>query len=322
MISDPADLAGLEVHVRQSSSFFETLLGISGDLQAEGLESIRLNSADELLESEDLLEMVNAGLIPATVVDKHMADFWAQVFPGIRIHSELPLREGGGVAWAIRKGSPELKTALDRFAGEHRQGTLLGNITLRRYLADVDYVANPTVGEAQARFDEALPVFQRFANEYQLDPLMLLALAYQESGLDQSVESHVGAQGIMQLMPTTAADPNVGIPDISTMENNVHAGTKYLRFLLDRYFADEPLDELNEHFFAFAAYNAGPARVARLRAEAEELGLDPNLWFRNVEQVAARRIGRETVQYVSNIYKFYLAYSHLGTGPVQPGPHG
>ena len=306
-----AELEDMKIHVRPSSSFYQTLLQLNRDLRRDGLDPIRIQEADEFLESEDLVELVNAGMIPATVVDQHIADFWTQVFPDIRVHAGVPLKEGGAVAWAIRKDSPQLKSALDEFAAEHRQGTLLGNITLRRYLADVDYVANPTEGEAQRRYAAALPVFREYAGEYGFDPLMLLAMAYQESGLDQSMISHVGAVGIMQLMPTTAADPNVGIPDISSMENNVHAGAKYLRFLLDRYFSDEALDELNEHFFAFVAYNAGPARVARLRAEASELGFDPNVWFRNVEHVAARRIGRETVQYVSNIYKYYLTYKRI-----------
>jgi len=202
-----------------------------------------------------------------------------------------------------------LKAFLSDFAQEHRQGTLLGNIVLQRYLSSADYIVNPAAH--RVRFDEVYPIFEEFAPQYDFDPLMLVAQAYQESGLDQSSVSRAGAVGIMQLLPSTAADPNVGIPDISRVEDNVHAGTKYLRFLLDRYFADEPLEPLDEHLFGFASYNAGAARVARLRAEAAEQGLDPDVWFRNVELIAARRIGRETVQYVSNIYKYYLAYSRI-----------
>ncbi len=146
---------------------------------------------------------------------------------------------------------------------------------------------------------------------------MLAALAYQESGLDQSVRSNAGAVGIMQVLPSTAADPNVGIPDITTMENNIHAGTKYLRFLRDRYFSDPAVDDFNQTLFSFASYNAGPARVRQLREEASRTGLDPNVWFGNVEHVAAKRVGRETVQYVSNIAKYYVAYKlskrHLET---------
>jgi membrane-bound lytic murein transglycosylase MltF len=115
----------------------------------------------------------------------------------------------------------------------------------------------------------------------------------------------------MQLLPSTATDPNVGIPDIHEVESNIHAGTKYLRFIRDRYFSDPEMDDANQAFFSFAAYNAGPARVAQLRAKAEEAGLDPNQWFGNVEVIAAQVIGRETVQYVSNIAKYYLAYSAI-----------
>jgi membrane-bound lytic murein transglycosylase MltF len=81
--------------------------------------------------------------------------------------------------------------------------------------------------------------------------------------------------------------------------------------MTDRYFKDTPMDALNRGLFAFASYNAGPAKVARLRKEAAAAGLNPNVWFNHVEVIAARRIGRETVQYVSNIYKYYVAYSLL-----------
>jgi membrane-bound lytic murein transglycosylase MltF len=95
------------------------------------------------------------------------------------------------------------------------------------------------------------------------------------------------------------------------MEHNIHAGIKYLRFLHDRYFKNEPMDALNKMLFAFASYNAGPGKVIRLRREARESGLDPDIWFRNVEIIAARRFGRETVQYVGNIYKYYIAYRSI-----------
>jgi len=134
------------------------------------------------------------------------------------------------------------------------------------------------------------------------------ALGYQESRLDQNVRSHVGAIGVMQVLPSTASDPNIGISDIDKLENNIHAGVKYLHFLRNRYFNDDSMSRLNQWLFTFASYNAGPAKVRRLRDEAKKAGLDPNVWFRNVEVIAAKRIGRETVQYVGNIYKYYIAY--------------
>jgi soluble lytic murein transglycosylase-like protein len=226
-------------------------------------------------------------------------------------HPGIAVAEGGEIAWAFRKGSPLLANLLADFAREHREGTLLGNIALRRYLGSEDRVVNPLDRSGGERLQAMLPVFERYADRYDLDPLLLISQAYQESRLDPDAVSPVGAVGIMQLMPSTAADPNVGIPDITSLENNVHAGAKYLRFLLDRYFSDGELDPVNEHLFAFAAYNAGATRVSHLRAEAADVGLDPDRWFQNVEVVAARRIGRETVQYVSNIYKYYLTYSRI-----------
>jgi membrane-bound lytic murein transglycosylase MltF len=153
--------------------------------------------------------------------------------------------------------------------------------------------------------------FKRYAGQYDLDWLMVAAQAYQESRLDQSLRSHVGAVGVMQILPTTAADPKVNIRDIEKLDQNIHAGVKYLRFLVDEYFKDEQMDRVNKLLFAFASYNAGPAKVARLRNQAAAMGLDPNKWFHNVEIVAAKEIGRETVQYVSNIYKYYIAYRQL-----------
>ena len=151
-------------------------------------------------------------------------------------------------------------------------------------------------------------ICERQECQYDFDWLLVAAQSYQESGINQSVKSQVGAIGVMQILPTTAADPSVGIPDISTVENNVHAGVKYMRFMMNQYFKDAKMDRLNKGLFALASYNAGPAKVASMRKEAQEMGLDPNLWFNNVEVVASKRIGRETVQYVSNIYKYYISY--------------
>jgi membrane-bound lytic murein transglycosylase MltF len=150
--------------------------------------------------------------------------------------------------------------------------------------------------------------FKHYAEQYDFDYLIMAAQAYQESGLDQSKKSHAGAIGVMQLLPSTAADRNVNISEIQKLENNIHAGTKYMRFIINRYFKDEPMDDVNKMLFAFAAYNAGPAKVIKLRKKTAAMGLNPNLWFHNVEVAAAKVIGRETVQYVSNIYKYYLAY--------------
>ena len=140
---------------------------------------------------------------------------------------------------------------------------------------------------------------------------MLAAQGYQESRLDNSVRSKAGAVGIMQVLPTTAGDPNVDIADVKVLENNIHAAAKYMRFVMDTYFPGARMDPFNRTMFAFASYNAGPARIAGLRRQAAGRGMDPDQWFGQVEQVAAERIGRETVQYVGNILKYYVVYRRV-----------
>jgi membrane-bound lytic murein transglycosylase MltF len=302
------DLAGKEIHVRASSSYYESLRRLNESFKKVGKAPIKLRLADENLEDEDLLEMVNAGLIPMVVVDSHKAQFWAQIFDDLKVHPNIAVNTGGQIAWAFRKNSPQLKAVVNEFVRGHKKGTLLGNIVFNRYLRETKWVKNSLSDEEIRRFRETIEFFKRYADRYGFDWLMVGAQAYQESGIDQSKRSPMGAIGVMQVLPSTAADPNVNIPKIEELENNIHAGVKYMRFIMDRYFKGAEMDDLNKNLFAFASYNAGPARISGLRRQAAREGLDPNVWFHNVEVVAAKEIGRETVQYVSNIYKYYVAY--------------
>lgn len=301
-------LSGAEVHVRRSSSYYSSLVALNARLKEQRKPPVRIVVADENLEDEDILEMVNAGLVPATVVDSHIAVFWKQIFDAIQLHPDIRLREGGEIAWAIRKESPQLKKVVDDFVARNRKGSATGNDVLNRYLKSTKWVKNATVEAEMKRFRELADLFRKYAGQYGFEWLLVAAQAYQESGLDQSTRSPVGAIGVMQVMPTTAKDPNVDIANIHLIEPNIHAGVKYLRFLVNEYFDEPGIDTVNRHLFAFASYNAGPNRIQRLRAQATAEGLDPDKWFNNVELVVAREVGRETVQYVSNIYKYYLAY--------------
>jgi membrane-bound lytic murein transglycosylase MltF len=307
-ISSIDELSGKEVQVRASSSYHESLKSLNKRFLSSGKAPVKIRFADELLEDEDIMEMVNAGIIQITVIDNHIARFWSQIYDRVKVHDDLALREGGRIAWAIRKNTPEFKRVINDFVSTRRAGTLFGNIMLNRYLGSADRLRNPIAREEMQRFHDVAGFFRKYGNKYDLPWLLIAALGYQESRLDQSKRSPAGAIGIMQIKPSTAADPNVGIPDIHQKQNNIHAGVRYLRFVIDQYFMDEQMNRLNKGLFALASYNAGPARVAGMRRRAEAAGLDPNQWFNNVEFVAAREIGRETVYYVSNIYKYYIAY--------------
>lgn len=306
--SHKQELSGATVHARPSSSYYQSLLLLSGELETAGKAPVTIIPVDENLEDEDLLEMVNAGLIPAVVVDSHKAYFWRQIFEDISVHENIALRTGAQIGWAFRKDSPKLAKEVNLFLRENREGTLTGNVLLTRYLKDTRHVKNALAADEIEKFNNTIALFQKYADLYHFDWLMVVSQAYQESRLDHSARSHTGAVGIMQVLPSTAADKNVAISDITLLENNIHAGNKYLRFIRDRYFENEDMNEMNKTLFSFASYNAGPAKVASLRREAKAAGLDPNVWFGNVEIIAARRIGRETVQYVGNIYKYWVAY--------------
>jgi membrane-bound lytic murein transglycosylase MltF len=302
------DLSGEAVYVRKSSSYYEHLSFLNAALARRGKEPIDIIEANELLRTEDILEMVNGGLVGATVVDSYKASYWSAVFPDMVVRDDLVVHAGGELAWAFRKDSPRLAAAVDDFVTGHRQGTLVGNVLIDRYLGNLHWVRNSTSDSGLDILQPLMDDFSASALENGLDPLMLAAQAYQESELDHSKRSPAGAVGIMQIKPSTALDPNVGIKDVSTPGNNIRAGARYLRFLIDRYYSGDGMEELQRWFFALAAYNAGPARVQRLRRQAEAEGYDPNRWVDNVEVIAARKIGRETVRYVRNVFKYYVAY--------------
>jgi membrane-bound lytic murein transglycosylase MltF len=300
------DLSGREVFVRKGSIFNESLDKLNDDLKKRGKAPVKLRWAPDNLEDEDLLEMLNAGLVHYVVVDDFLARFWANVFPKIRLHPEAALRKDADIAWAMRKGSPLLKAELDEFIAKYPEGSAARNMLFAKYLKNTKFVKNAASKEEMKKFQDTVNFFKQYADKYDMDYLLMAAQGYQESRLDQNVKSPVGAVGVMQVMPATGKDLKVG--DISQLEPNINAGVKYMRFMIDQYFANEPMDKLNKGLFAFAAYNAGPGRIQSLRREAEKKGLDPNKWFNNVEIVASQRIGRETVTYVSNIYKYYIAY--------------
>lgn len=304
------DLAGRSVFVRKATSYFESLTALNATFKERGLPEMEIHEAPGHFEAEDVLEMANAGLAPLVFADRYLANFWQQILPNITVHDDVAIREEGEIAFAIRKDSPQFKAALDPFLEKHRVGTTFGNVVLKKYLKSVKWVKNAAADAERAKLQKLIETFRKYGDEYNVDYILMAAQGYQESRLDQSVKSRVGAVGIMQVMPDTGKELDVG--DIREIEPNIHAGVKYVRFMIDHYYGDEPMDEENKVLFAFAAYNAGPGRVRSLRKEAEARKLDPNQWFNNVEYVAADRIGRETVQYVRNIYKYYVAYKLLG----------
>jgi len=300
------DLSGNTVYVRKASSYYQSLTGLNDRLRQGGKPEVKLVFVPDALEDEDMLEMVNAGLLETIVVDDWKAKMWAQVLPKIKVHEEIVVRQGTKKGWAIRKNSPKLAAVLADFyvSWAKKQGVI--PYRQKKYMKTIKTLNTATAKEHQKRFEEMLALFRKYGQQYSFDPLMLAAQGYQESTLDQHKKSHVGAIGVMQLMPATGKELQVG--DIHVTEANIHAGAKYMDKLMTQYFQDAHFDEQNRALFAFASYNAGPGNITKMRKQAAKRGLDPDVWFNNVEVVTAEKIGMETTTYVRNIYKYYVSY--------------
>jgi membrane-bound lytic murein transglycosylase MltF len=304
-----ADLGGQEVFARASSSYWEHLEALNQKLSAEGRTPVTLTKLDEELEDEDIMEMVNAGLLPWAVVDERKAKMWASLYTSLVLRSDIVIDDEGESAWAFRKNSPLLKEVVDAFCETHKLGTTFGNILKKRYAGSQSPAKRATSKKDLEKFQKLVTLFRTYGKEYKFDALMIAAQGYQESKLNQDARSHRGAVGVMQMMPATAADPAIGITGVDKdPDKNIHAGVKYLRLLVDKYLDDPAIDDKNRTLLAFAAYNAGPGNLRKFRAVAVKSGLDPNVWFGNVEHGAAKVVGRETVEYVANIYVYYVAY--------------
>ena len=306
-VSSAEGLSGKEIYVNPLAESDQNLKQLNQKLQSEGKAPILIKEADPQLTEDDLIQMVNAGLIPATIANQARAKLWSEVLPHLVVHSDAAVASGEQLAWVVRKDNPQLKQLLDGFIAPRAVGTSFGNTLLRRYLQNTKWITNSTSGEQMKKFDALSAIFKKYAGEYDFDYLLVMAQGYQESTLDQQKRSR-NAIGIMQVNPKLAAANPIDVRDVNLTGNNVEAGVKMLRQIENQYFNDPHIDPLDKTLMVFASYNAGPNRIARLRQKAQDEGLDPDKWFNNVELVVAQDVGQVTINYVGNIYKYYVAY--------------
>lgn len=303
------DLSNRKIHVQSGWESSKTLRRINSRLLIKNLPPLQMIETNTILSSEDILELINTGIIELSIAESHISHIWAETLPDITIHELPEISAHTPIAWMVRKNNPELKASLNRFLLKRRRGSHFGNIYYRQYFKQTKWINHPLAPTDHAKFSRYVPLFRKYGARYSFDWMLLAAVAYQESEMNHNRQSPSGAVGLMQVMPTTASDTSIGIRDINTPENNVHAGAKYLALLRDVYFADPAIRPHDRIDLILASYNAGPNRIQQCRRLAAKLGLDPNKWFNNTEVAAMRLIGTETVRYVSNINKYYLAYS-------------
>jgi membrane-bound lytic murein transglycosylase MltF len=302
------DLAGRDLPVRPGTSYREHLEATNRDFVARGLAPIRIVELSPRLQGEDVLQMVAAGLLPWAIADSHIAEHWSRALRGLKTHPDIAFNRDGAIAWALRKDSPKLAAELDAFFAERKAGTAFGSTVLRRY-----YGGRAAVRDARAddeRYDRLVDSFRRHAATNGIDFQLLAAQGFQESRLDQNAISRRGAVGVMQLLPSTAQSPPISIEGVERdADANIRAGAAVMAHLRSRHVNQPGLDEVDRTLMTFAAYNAGPGNLRKFRRKTAAMGLDPDVWFENVEVGAAQIVGAETVNYVSNIYKYYVAYS-------------
>ncbi|TKG02593.1 transporter substrate-binding domain-containing protein [Vibrio lentus] len=311
LITDIIQLQGKEVWLKQNSSYISSVHTVNKQLEQNGMVPIYIHLLNNNIQDLELLDLIKRGKITATIVDSHKLELWGNLEQDIRIHRDLAFRHNGDIAWAIRKNNPQLKAQIDQYLQDSKQGTLLGNVIDNRYLESISWMnraSNALQNEEREKLEE---LFVAYGEKYEINWLILLAMAFQESGLDNTKISHRGAVGIMQVMPKTARDWYVDIDDVYELESNIHAGSKYLRFIYDRYFDLPELSDIDKIHFSLAAYNAGPAKIRRMRVLAAKQGFNPNKWFNHVEVIARKNISQEPVKYVANINRYFTIYQRL-----------
>ena len=311
-IDNASELAGKTVHVVKGSSYYSHLKQLNTQLKKEKKPGIKIIEADESLASEDLLQMVNAGIYQYTVVDSHIAELWSRTLKDIVPETAATISTGNKIAWAVRKSDKDLLYKLNLFLKKYKHGTTIGNVIFNRYYKNTKWITNPVNDKTLQRLHKYQKSFMKYGEQYNIDWVMLTALGYQESKLNQNRKSNHGAVGVMQIKPSTAADKNIGITGVKgSYDKNIHAATKYLAFLRSRYFSDPKIPPIEQLAFTLAAYNAGPGRINQMRNKAKKLGKNPNKWFHNVEYVTRRYASSEPVHYVANIMKYYLTFKSV-----------
>lgn len=301
-----AQLSGRSLALPAGSAAGPALQRINQDLMQAGRAPILIEWVDPTLAVEDVLEMVQAGIYPVTVVERTIVERWAKVLPKLQIQPQLSFGKSVGMHWFLRKEASMLRASADRFLASYDAPRDLDAAFVRVYkrLYRVQY---PLDRVGRQRLEKVRPTLQRHGEQQEIDWLNLAALAFKESTLNPSARGASGATGLMQMTPATAR--SMGISDIGKLDNNVLASATYLANIRRKFFASPRLNERERMAFVLAAYNLGPQRVQSMRAEARRRGLNPDQWFFQVERVAMETMGMGVVSYVNAVNKYYLAYT-------------
>lgn len=305
---DLRQLAGRVLVLPHGSAAVPRLQQLQAQMRAEGLEPLEYELLDPSLASEDVLELIHAGLLPFSLVEASLARRWAQVYPRLRVDEHLRLGPPASPRWYVRSGAQSLQVSMNRFLRSHRATP--PDTELRRLYRHAYRLQNPLGRVELQRLSRVRSLLQRHATAHELDWYLLAAIAFKESTLNPQARGTGGASGLMQI--TTATARSMGVNDPWPVENNVLAAARYLARLRQQHFSSPAISARERRAFLLAAYNMGPQRVQSLRAEARRRGLDANRWFFNVERIALEQRGLRGAAYVASVNKYYLVYRREG----------
>jgi membrane-bound lytic murein transglycosylase MltF len=299
---------GKTFQVQAGSSYLDAL--------SKGEKSVKVREVDANLNAENMMELVSLKSADYTLVNSYWAETIGKRFPNLVILKDRPFRKKVAISWAARKKSLHLLRELNAFMPQVRKGTLLGNTFGHKYFDDLSRLQSADFNWAAQRISKYDDSLKKYGNKFGFDWRLLAAQCLQESRFNQEIENKWGAIGLFQIKQTTANEPYVAVGPIrgtENFDNNIHAGVKYLSWLKKSFFDSlAGAAEEEKLRLMLAAYNAGPGRVKEAIEKATEMGLNPGVWFRNVE-LAMLEIGApEPVIYVSEINKHYVGYLLLG----------
>lgn len=298
-------LSGRTVALAAGSAAADTLHEINQRLALRKHAPVKVEWIDPSLAVEDVLEMVQAGVLPLTVVELPIAERWSKILPKLQIQRRVTLTAPEDMHWYMRRDAVMLHASVDRFLQDYR-APADQDANFQRIYRRLYKIHYPLARANRQRLSTLRPVLQRHAEAQNLDWLNLAALAFKESSLNPAARGSGGAHGLMQITPGAAQ--RVGIKDINSVDGNVQASARYLALIRRKFFSSNQLNERERMAFVLAAYNLGPERVQAMRAEARRRGLNHNQWFFQVERVALEQVGMGPVSYVSSVNKYFLAF--------------
>ncbi len=315
-IKDFSQLDGRSFYVRQSSSYWNTLVKLQQQLKQKNIH-FSIKTVPETMETEEIIKALIEGNYDLTVADSHIVAIEQSWHT--QLQASMALTGEQGHRWLLRKNNPKLLQALNKFIKKEYKG-LFYNITFNKFFknsrklfdADKRILNDNKISQYDA-------LIKKIAKQYHFDWRLIAAQVNKESQFNPKAKSWAGARGLLQVMPRTAKE--MGIKNMHSPENGLRAGVKYMAWLRKQLPDDISPDV--KVWFTLAAYNAGLSHLKDARILAKQLGLNPNRWFGNVEKafllLSKPRYhkkarygyvrGIEPVTYIKQIQVLYHLYS-------------